>query len=175
MTLAWNESAREAVLRLLVLCCALAVGSFGTGCAALKPPPREVRTTGYLVGSTPNGATVKVDGVEKGLTPVILQMPMNKGFEVEVALAGYQTFREKVESKTDWKHLGQRTPMFLFQASAMLAMSYASNGALGHGGSGSGSAPSGERPCLMFVPSHTLVTLIPLPSPEHPSKVEKAP
>lgn len=153
----------------------VALVSLSTGCAALKPPPREVRTTGYLVGSTPSGATVKVDGVEKGLTPVILQMPMNKGFEVEVSLAGYQPFREKVVSKTDWKRLGQRTPMFLFQASAMLAMSYYSGGAAGHGGGGSGSDQSGEKPCLMFVPSHTLVTLVPLSPPDQPSKGEKVP
>lgn len=175
MTLAWNKFAGEAVIRLVALCFALAVGGLGTGCAALKPPAREVRTTGYLVGSTPEGATVRVDGVEKGLTPVILQMPMNKGFEVEVSLAGYQTFREKVESKTDWKGVGHRTPMFIMQLSAMLAMSYASNGALGHGGGGSNSASSPERPCLMFVPSHTLVTLVPLSPPVHPGKGEKAP
>ncbi len=149
----------------MVLCFALAASGLGTGCAALKPPAREVRTTGYLVGSTPSGATVKVDGVEKGLTPVILQMPMNKGFEVEVSLAGYQTFREKVESKTDWKGLGRGTPMLLLELSAAAAATHYTGSA---GGASSG-------PFLKFVPSHTLVTLVPLPSSEQPSKGEKAP
>ena len=145
----------------------MAVVSLSTACATLKPPPREVRTTGYLVGSTPSGATVKVDGVEKGITPVILQMPMNKGFEVEVSLAGYQSFKEKIESKTDWKGLGRGTPMLLLELSAVVAATHYT----GSGGGGS----SDRKPFLMFVPSHTLVTLVPLSPPDQPSKGEKAP
>ena len=142
-----------------------------TGCAALKPPPREVRTTGYLVGSTPSGATVKVDGVEKGLTPVILQMPMNKGFEVEVSLAGYQTFREKVESRPDRKRRREEMVPAVLALSALGAVSLATGVNLVSGGSGNGDG----KPFLMFVPSHTLVTLVPLSPPEQPSKGEKVP
>lgn len=171
MASAWNKSAGESVIRLMVLCCALAASGLGTGCAALKPPAREVRTTGYLVGSTPNGATVKVDGVEKGLTPVILQMPMNKGFEVEVSLAGYQTFREKVESRPDRKRRREEMVPSVLAFSALAAVSFATGVNLISGGGGS----SDGKPFLMFVPSHTLVTLIPLPPPEQPSNGEKAP
>lgn len=150
---------------------AVAFVSLSTACAALKPPPREVRTTGYLVGSTPSGATVKVDGVEKGVTPVILQMPMNKGFEVELALAGYQPFTEKVDSKPDRDRLRGEMAASVLAHSANMALSLATGVGplLTGGGRGDG------KPSLKFVPSHTLVTLVPLPPAEQPSKVEKAP
>ncbi|MBA2541202.1 MAG: PEGA domain-containing protein, partial [Deltaproteobacteria bacterium] len=59
--------------------------------AAVLVPAAEIR-----VSSTPAGATVYIDGVRRGLTPLALELPLGE-HTVIVERAGYQRFSKKLE------------------------------------------------------------------------------
>lgn len=58
---------------------------------------------GVGISSTPPGATVTVDGVPSGVTPVVVDMKRNRNHTVEVALNGYSTWSGTLEpSVSGW-------------------------------------------------------------------------
>ena len=55
------------------------------------PPPPLVPTIGVAVISTPRGATVEVDGVEKGTTPLTIELERGAIVTLRVSLRGFRT------------------------------------------------------------------------------------
>ncbi|MCC6624881.1 MAG: protein kinase [Deltaproteobacteria bacterium] len=58
---------------------------------ALEPmtvPPPAVTTANVTITSTPSGASVKVDGVDKGVTPVLFETTIGARHQVEVSATG---------------------------------------------------------------------------------------
>jgi hypothetical protein len=68
-----------------------------TAAAGAAAAPKPVATTGALnVTSTPAGASVLVDGADRGVTPLALTLPLG-AHTVEVALAGYTGASKSVD------------------------------------------------------------------------------
>lgn len=77
--------------------------------------PREARTTaegervspfpgfGLSIGSTPSGASVRVDGREVGGTPIVTNLDCDPGqvVEVRVEKAGFRSIRREVRCRAD--------------------------------------------------------------------------
>jgi|SRR5688500_18293711 len=85
------------VRRLLLAVCATALGGCATTVTGEGPDQP------FFIDSTPQGATVIVDGVEQGLTPTRLTLDRRVHHDVRIELTGYEGVRRRLESGTsDW-------------------------------------------------------------------------
>ncbi len=65
------------------------------GCATIvKGSHQDIGIT-----STPGGAYVKVDGIDKGTTPMVIKMKRSKTHTVQFDKAGYETFEAAIATK----------------------------------------------------------------------------
>ncbi|QEP42388.1 PEGA domain-containing protein [Ectothiorhodospiraceae bacterium BW-2] len=68
------------------------------GTSQIIPPPQPTALTGTLViTSSPNGATIRLDGASVGATPVTLpNLPANKAYQLSAEKSGYKTEEERI-------------------------------------------------------------------------------
>lgn len=66
-----------------------------TGCATIMHGSRQ----NINFFSTPEGATVKIDGVNVGLTPVAKELSRKSEHKVEILLEGYEPFEMMIEQR----------------------------------------------------------------------------
>jgi hypothetical protein len=88
-----NADSKRAILRAIVTGAAAAVTMLGvSACATI------MHGTGQDVGisSTPTGAVVSIDNLEKGKTPLITKLSRKDNHVVKIELAGYQPYEATV-------------------------------------------------------------------------------
>ena len=73
----------------------IAVAMILAGCATIMHGSRQ--NINFL--STPEGATVKIDGVNVGITPVAKELSRKSEHTVEIILDGYEPFEMMIEQR----------------------------------------------------------------------------
>lgn len=71
--------------------------------SGITHPYSNVAVYGKLrIDSTPRGASVKVNGVGSGITPIVLsQLPKNKAINIQVEKKGYKTWSKSIQLTRD--------------------------------------------------------------------------
>ena len=80
--------------RILMASMAVALVVNATGCATVvKGTHQQIAIT-----SKPAGAYVKVDGIDKGETPMVIKMRRNKFHSVQLDKEGYETYEAAIST-----------------------------------------------------------------------------
>ena len=66
-----------------------------SGCATLMKGSHQP----IGITSNPGGASVKVDGIDKGETPMAIKMKRSKAHTVQLDKAGYETFEAAISTR----------------------------------------------------------------------------
>jgi len=80
--------------RTAVLASALAAVAAG-GCATIIQSPRQQ----VSIGSAPSGATVSIDNVQRGKTPLVAELKRKDSHVLRIELAGYQPYEATLHRK----------------------------------------------------------------------------
>ena len=91
---------------------ALALLAGLSGCATLLRPLVPARQVG--VSSTPEGATVMLDGWIVGQTPCTIEVPQSSDGVITLQLEGYQTRQVALQKKTYWAVFLDVIPVFFY-------------------------------------------------------------
>lgn len=83
-----NSRQTKMLGRTTTMCVAALAAVAACGCATIVQSPRQQ----VSVASTPSGATVSIDNIERGKTPLIAELKRKDSHVLRIELAGYQPY-----------------------------------------------------------------------------------
>lgn len=97
MEITWNEPMTRQLAGLLTISL---LGTFG--CGAIM----NGRTQTVFFNSTPSGARIKVNGINRGETPAQIALERKQQYSVELLKDGYETYRGLITKNwSGWSYL----------------------------------------------------------------------